>query len=111
MQQDQIELEKLEEVLTNTKYKAEQLKQIIEIGQKAQEKKRDVQMNQGFILCAEYHEKTNQEEKILRQLEHANIQIGVLEKQLNEAKQNTADALTEYEQAIRDSNENDIQKN
>lgn len=110
MQQDQIELEKLEEVLTNTKHKAEQLKQIIEVGQKAQEKKRDVQINQGFILCAEYHEKTSQEEEILRQLEHTNIQIGMLEKQLNEAQQNAADALAGYEQAIRDSNENDIQK-
>lgn len=110
MRQDEVELENLEEILANAKSRAEQLKEIVDAGREARKKERDVLVNRGFVLYAENQEKSGHEERILQELERCNIQIERLEKEHQQAQRESKEALDAYEQAIRDSKENDMQK-
>lgn len=53
-QKDEQELENLQETLTQAQRRAQQLREIVALGEQAIEKDRDVCVNRGFILFAQY---------------------------------------------------------
>lgn len=110
MQQDEVELENLEEVLLNAQTRTQQLEEIVNAGQEARKRERDVLLNRGFVLCAERYEKAGIEEQILNELEHSNIRREQLEQEYQAAKQAEEDAFEEYKKAVREANESDAQK-
>ena len=54
LQKDEQELENLQETLTQAQRRAQQLREIVALGDQAIEKDRDVCINRGFILYAQY---------------------------------------------------------
>lgn len=54
LQKDEQELENLQETLAQAQRRAQQLREIVALGEQAIEKDRDVCVNKGFILFAQY---------------------------------------------------------
>lgn len=108
LQKDEQELENLQETLFQAQRRAERLREIVELGDQAVEKERDVCINRGFILFAQYQSDALEQTQLLAYREKCTDFLQRLEKQYDEAQQQAETAHTAYQQAwkaVQDSDE------
>lgn len=108
LQKDEQELENLQETLFQAQRRAEQLREIVTLGDQAIEKERDVCINRGFILFAQYQSDALEQTQLLAYREKCVDLLQRLEKQYDEAQQQAETAHTAYQQAwkaVQDSDE------
>ena len=108
LQKDEQELENLQETLTQAQRRAQQLREIVVMGDQAIEKDRDVCINRGFILYAQYQLDASAQTQLFEDRERCIDHLQRLEKQYDEAQQQAETAHTAYQQAwkaVQDSDE------
>lgn len=108
LQKDEQELENLQETLTQAQRRAQQLQEIVALGDQAIEKDRDVCINGGFILYAQYQFDASAQTQLFAEHERCIDLLQRLEKQYDEAQQQAETAHTAYQQAwkcVQDSDE------
>lgn len=108
LQKDEQELENLQETLTQAQRRAQQLLEIVALGDQAIEKDRDVCINQGFILYAQYQSDASTQTQLFAQRTRYIDLLQRLEKQYDEAQQQAETAHAAYQQAwkaVQDSDE------
>ena len=108
LQKDEQELENLQETLTQAQRRAQQLREIVTLGDQAIEKDRDVCINRGFILYAQYQSDASAQAQLFGDHERCIDLLERLEKQYDEAQQQAETAHTLYQQAwkaVQDSDE------
>lgn len=108
LQKDEQELENLQETLTQAQRRAQQLREIVDLGQQAIEKNRDVYVNKGFILFAQYQLDASMQTQLFAEREKYRDLLDRLEKQYDEAQQQAETAHAAYQQAwkaVQDSDE------
>lgn len=111
LQKDEQELENLQETLTQAQRRAQQLREIVELGDQAIEKDRDVCINMGFILYAQYQFDASAQIQLLEDRERCVDLLHLLEKKYDEAQQQADTAHTAYQlawKAVQDSDEGRI---
>lgn len=99
LQKDEMELENLQETLATAQRRAQQLKEIVTVGDQALEKERDVCINRGFILFAKYQADMTEESRLIQEQERCQSSLVQLEMQYAEAEQKEEIAHTAYMQA------------
>ena len=99
LQKDEQELENLQETLTQAQSRAQQLQEIVALGELALEKERDVCVNSGFILYAQHQLDGSAQKRLLIAQEKCIDLLQRLEKQYDEAQQQAASAHAAYQQA------------
>lgn len=108
LQKDEQELENLQETLTQAQRRAQQLGEIVALGEQAVEKERDVSVNKGFILFAQHRHHTSVHRQLIA--EHAKC-VDLLERldtRYDEAQQQADAAHDAYQRAwkaVQDSDE------
>lgn len=108
LQKDEQELENLQETLTQAQRRAQQLQEIVALGDQAIEKERDVCINRGFILYAQYQLDASVQTQLFENRARCKELLRQLEKKYNEAQQQAEAAHTAYQQAwkaVQDSDE------
>ena len=108
LQKDEQELENLQETLTQAQRRAQQLQEIVALGDQAIEKDRDVCINRGFILYAQYQFDASAQMQLFEDHERCIDLLQRLKKQYDEAQQQAETAHTAYQQAwkaVQDSDE------
>lgn len=108
LQKDEQELENLQETLTQAQRRAQQLREIVALGEQAIEKDRDVCVNRGFILFAQYQLDSSIQMQLFADRERCIDLLRRLEKQYDEAQQQAETAHAAYQQAwkaVQDSDE------
>lgn len=108
LQKDEQELENLQETLTQAQRRAQQLREIVALGEQANEKDRDVCVNKGFILFAQYQLDASTQTQLYAERERCIDLLRRLEKQYDEAQQQAETAHAAYQQAwkaVQDSDE------
>lgn len=108
LQKDEQELENLQETLTQAQRRAQQLREIVVLGEQAIEKDRDVCVNKGFILFAQYQLDASTQTQLYAERERCIDLLRRLEKQYDEAQQQAETAHAAYQQAwkaVQDSDE------
>ena len=108
LQKDEQELENLQETLTQAQRRAQQLREIVALGEQAIEKDRDVCVNRGFILFAQYQLDASMQTQLFAERERYIDLLERLEKQYDEAQQQAEAAHGAYQQAwkaVQDSDE------
>ena len=108
LQKDEQELERLEEVLADAKERADQLSHIVEAGNIAKQKMRDVRLNEGFVCFANYQAANETSEQIIGDLQQLEQTLARLETQYTQAAAQAESAhgqLVDTEAAFRTSNE------
>ena len=108
LQKDEQELENLQETLTQAQRRAQQLREIVALGDQAKEKDRDVCINRGFILFAQYQLDASMQTQLYADRERCIDLLGRLEKQYDEAQRQAETAHIAYQQAwkaVQDSDE------
>lgn len=108
LQKDEQELENLQETLTQAQRRAQQLREIVALGEQAIEKDRDVCVNKGFILFAQYQLDASTQTQLYAERERCIDLLRRLEKQYDEAQQQAETAHAAYQQAwkaVQDSDE------
>lgn len=110
LQQDNIELERLQDTLTEAKQKADKLAEIVEISSIAMTRQDDVDVNEGFICYAELCETTIREEEAESEIEHSNQRIEILQEQYKDISGQEDAAQELYLDADRAAKENDESK-
>ena len=108
LQKDEQELENLQETLTQAQRRAQQLQEIVALGDLAIERDRDVCINRGFILFAQYQLDASLQMQLFADRERCIDLLGRLEKQYDEAQQQADTAHAAYQQAwkaVQDSDE------
>lgn len=99
LQKDEQELENLQETLTQAQRRAQQLREIVALGEQAAEKERDVCVNHGFILFAQYQLDASEQSRSLAERNQCMERLEHLEEQYDEAQQQAEAAHTAYQQA------------
>ena len=99
LQKDEEELENLQETLTQAQRRAQQLMEIVALGEQAIEKERDVCVNKGFILYAQYQADAEAQNQLFEEREKYLDLLKRLEKQYDEAQQQAGLAHTAYMKA------------
>lgn len=110
LQKDEQELENLQETLTQAQRRAQQLQEIVTLGDQAMEKERDVSINRGFILYAQHQADASAQTKLLAERAGYRELLQRLEKQYEEAQGQAEAALSAYLQARDALNESDAGK-
>ena len=108
LQKDEQELENLQETLAQAQRRAQQLREIVALGEQAIEKERDVCVNKGFILFAQYQLDASTQTQLYVERERCIDLLRRLEKQYDEAQQQAETAHAAYQQAwkaVQDSDE------
>lgn len=108
LQKDEQELENLQETLAQAQRRAQQLREIVALGEQAIEKDRDVCVNKGFILFAQYQLDASTQTQLYAERERCIDLLRRLEKQYDEAQQQAETAHAAYQQAwkaVQDSDE------
>lgn len=108
LQKDEQELENLQETLAQAQRRAQQLREIVALGEQAIEKDRDVCVNKGFILFAQYQLDASTQTQLYAERERYIDLLRRLEKQYDEAQQQAEAAHAAYQQAwkaVQDSDE------
>ena len=108
LQKDEQELENLQETLAQAQRRAQQLREIVALGEQAIEKDRDVCVNKGFILFAQYQLDASMQTQLYVERERCIDLLRRLEKQYDEAQQQAETAHAAYQQAwkaVQDSDE------
>lgn len=108
LQKDEQELENLQETLTQAQRRAQQLREIVALGEQAIEKDRDVCVNKGFILFAQYQLDASTQTQLYAERERCIDLLRRLEKQYDEAQQQAETAHAAYQKAwkaVQDSDE------
>ncbi len=108
LQKDEQELENLQETLSLAQQRAQQLQNIVALGDQAMEKERDVCVNQGFVLYAQYQTDVNMQIQLLDDLQRYQDRLRQLEEQYGQAQDKADLAHTAYQQAwkaLQDSDE------
>ncbi len=108
LQKDEQELENLQETLAQAQRRAQQLREIVAFGEQAIEKDRDVCVNKGFILFAQYQLDASTQTQLYAERERCIDLLRRLEKQYDEAQQQAETAHAAYQQAwkaVQDSDE------
>lgn len=108
LQKDEQELENLQETLAQAQRRAQQLREIVALGEQAIEKDRDVCVNKGFILFAQYQLDASTQTQLYAERERHIDLLRRLEKQYDEAQQQAETAHAAYQQAwmaVQDSDE------
>lgn len=108
LQKDEQELENLQETLTQAQRRAQQLREIVALGEQAIEKDWDVCVNKGFILFAQYQLDASTQTQLYAERERCIDLLRRLEKQYDEAQQQAETAHAAYQQAwkaVQDSDE------
>ena len=99
LQKDEQELENLQETLTQAQRRAQQLLEIVTLGDQAIEKERDVCINRGFILYAQYQSDASTQMQLFAERKRYIDLLQRLEKQYEEAQQQAETAHAAYQQA------------
>jgi hypothetical protein len=99
LQRDERELENLQETLMQAQRRAQQLREIVDLGEQAREKERDVCINQGFILHAQYQADAMEQAQLSKKMEECRDQLQRLELQYEEARQREENLHAAYQQA------------
>ena len=108
LQKDEQELENLQETLAQAQRRAQQLREIVALGEQAIEKDRDVCVNKGFILFAQYQLDASTQTQLYAERERCIDLLRRLEKQYDEAQQQAEISHAAYQQAwkaVQDSDE------
>ena len=108
LQKDEQELENLQETLTQAQRRAQQLREIVALGDQAIEKDRDVCINRGFILYAQYQLDASAQTQMFAERKRCIDLLEQLKEQYDDAKQQADIAHTAYQQAwkaVQDSDE------
>lgn len=108
LQKDEQELENLQETLTQAQRRAQQLREIVALGDQAIEKDRDVCINRGFILYAQYQLDTSAQTQMFAERKRCIDLLEQLKEKYDDAKQQADIAHTAYQQAwkaVQDSDE------
>lgn len=108
LQKDEQELENLQETLTQAQRRAQQLREIVDLGEQAIAKDRDVCVNKGFILYAQYQLDASMQTQLFAEREKYIDLLERIEKQYDEAQQQADTAHAAYQQAwkaVQDSDE------
>ena len=108
LQKDEQELENLQETLAQAQRRAQQLREIVALGEQAIEKDRDVCVNKGFILFAQYQLDASMQTQLFAERQRYIDLLERLEKQYDEAQQQAETAHAAYQQAwkaVQDSDE------
>ena len=108
LQKDEQELENLQETLTQAQRRAQQLREIIALGDQAIEKDRDVCINRGFILYAQYQLDASAQTQMFAERKRCIDLLEQLKEKYDDAKQQADIAHTAYQQAwkaVQDSDE------
>lgn len=108
LQKDEQELENLQETLIQAQLRAEKLLEIVTLGDQAIEKERDVCINRGFILNAQYQADAAAQEQLFQDREKHRDQLQRLEVQYEDVRQQADAAHTAYQnawKALQDSDE------
>jgi len=111
LQKDEQELENLQETLTQAQRRARQLQEIVTLGDQAIEKERDVCINRGFVLYAQYQSDAATQTQLFAERERYIDLLQRLEKQYDDAQQQAETAHAAYQQAwkaVQDSDEGKI---
>lgn len=111
LQKDAQELENLQEILMQTQRRAEQLQEIVNLGEQANEKERDVWVNQGFILNAQYQSDAAEHARLSDNLNKCRDLLQQLERQYEQARQQEESSRIVYQQAwkaVQDSDEGNV---
>lgn len=108
LQKDEQELENLQETLTQAQRRAQQLREIVALGDQAIEKDRDVCINRGFILYAQYQLDASAQTQMFAERKRCIDLLEQLKEKYDDAKQQADLAHTAYQQAwkaVQDSDE------
>lgn len=108
LQKDEQELENLQETLTQAQRRAQQLREIVALGDQAIEKDRDVCINRGFILYAQYQLDASAQIQMFAERKRCIDLLEQLKEKYDDAKQRADIAHTAYQQAwkaVQDSDE------
>ncbi len=108
LQKDEQELENLQETLTQAQRRAQQLREIVALGDQAIEKDRDVYINRGFILYAQYQLDASAQTQMFAERKRCIDLLEQLKEKYDDAKQQADIAHTAYQQAwkaVQDSDE------
>lgn len=108
LQKDEQELENLQETLTQAQRRAQQLREIVALGDQAIEKDRDVCINKGFILYAQYQLDASAQTQMFAERKRCIDLLEQLKEKYDDAKQQADIAHTAYQQAwkaVQDSDE------
>lgn len=108
LQKDEQELENLQETLTQAQRRAQQLLEIVTLGDQAIEKERDVRINNGFILYAKHQANVTTQTQLFADREKYHDLLQRLERQYEEAQHHAETAHAAYQQAwkaVQDSDE------
>lgn len=99
LQKDEQELENLQETLTQAQRRAQQLVEIVTLGNQAIEKERDVCINRGFILYAQHQADAATQTQLFADREKYLDILRRLEQRYDEAQRQAGIALDAYLQA------------
>lgn len=99
LQKDEQELENLQETLTQAQRRAQQLREIVALGDQAVEKDRDVCINKGFILYAQHQFDAATQTQLFESRERCVDLLWRLDEQYDEAQKQEETAHTAYMQA------------
>lgn len=110
LQKDEQELDNLQETLTQAQRRAQQLLEIVTLGDQAIAKERDVRINWGAILYAQYQADAAAQTQLLVDRERYNDLLQRLEKQYDEVQQQADIAHSAYFQALEAVKESDAGK-
>lgn len=99
LQKDEQELENLQETLSQSQHREQQLREIVTLGDQAIEKERDICINRGFILYAQYQSDAETQTRLFADRERYIDLLQRLEKQYDAAQQQAEITLNAYFQA------------
>ena len=107
LQKDEQELENLQETLTLAQHRAQQLKEIVALGEQAIEKARNAHISDGSVKYAQYQCHATLQNKLLSEKQQHLESLEHLRRQLDDAQQQASDKLEAYMQAKKAADESD----
>ena len=99
LQKDEQELENLQETLTLAQRRAQQLKEIVALGEQAIEKVRNAHISDGSVKYAQYQCHAASKNKLLSEKQKYLDALEHLRRQLTDAQQQASDKLEAYMEA------------
>lgn len=105
LQSDMRELERFEEMLQEAQQRVQSLEKIVESGRQALDYQTQVDINEGFILYAQWKKNLTQEEEYQKQAETANLALEQLEPELETLRERQQQAQDALSQAIQSRDE------
>lgn len=107
LQKDEMELENLQETLTLAQRRAEQLKEIVVLGEQAIEKSRNACVGDGFVKYAQYQHHAVSQRNLLTERKKHLENLEALKQQLVDAQQQADDKHEAYMQAKKAADDSD----